>query len=129
MRPPAARNFVPESRKTQEQRRPRLQETQPRFTPAHMMSADLKKFTVLDQLAYAGQNPHGRMSLPLREVGELKRVHMGTGRSFNSSSVAAKPPRGLGKKEIGADMVHRTGTAIHITPNYRPGAGPVIRNY
>ena len=128
MRPPAARNFVPESMKNQEQRRPAFQETQPRFTPAPM-STHMRKFTALNQLTYAGQNPHGRMSLPLREVGELKRVQMGTGRSFNSSSVAAKPPRGLGKKEIGADMVHRTGTDIHITPNYRPGVGPVIRNY
>lgn len=127
MRPPALRNFVATS-KDDPQKRSTFGETQPRFTPAHM-SVYKKEFNVLTQLQSAIQNPHGRMSLPLRETGELRRVHMGTGRPFNSSSVPAKPPRGFGVTELGSDMLHRTGTDIHRHPNFRQGYGPTITNY
>ena len=105
MRPPANRNFAPEDAKASAPRTPTFYHAQPSFTipPASMRRTAP---AVISQMGFIPQPQTKNVSLPLREVNDLRRVYRGGGVPFSKSVAKAVPPSTL--KGVGADLASRT---------------------
>ena len=105
MRPPTNRNFVPEDAKAAAPRTPTFYHAQPSFTipPASMRRTAP---AVISQMGFIPQPQTKNVSLPLREVNDLRRVYRGGGVPFSKSVAKAVPPSTL--KGVGADLASRT---------------------
>ena len=112
MRPPANRNCVPEDSKASQPRPPTFYHAQPQFhvAPMSMHKAQLNTIT---QMGCIPQPHTNNVSLPLREISELRRVYRGTARSYDRGGIACIPPKTL--SGIGADLESRTNRG-----NYDP---------
>ena len=105
MRPPANRNFVPEDSKASQPRPPTFYHPQPQYgiAPMSMHKAQLRTIT---QMGCIPQPHTNNVSLPLREISAMRRVHRGTAKSYDRSGITCTPPRTL--SGIGADLESRT---------------------
>ena len=105
MRPPANRNFVPEDAKAAAPRTPAFYHVQPTFS---IPPASMRKTTpdVISQMGCIPQPQTKNISLPLREVNDLRRVYRGNGVPFSKSVAKAVPLNTL--KGVGADLASRT---------------------
>ena len=76
--------------------------------PASLFTKKIEKmnYSFFNQMGFIPQPQTKNVSLPLREVNDLRRVYRGGGVPFSKSAAKAVPPSTL--KGVGADLVSRT---------------------
>ena len=77
------------------------------------MSMHKAQLNTITQMGCIPQPHTNNVSLPLREISELRRVYSGTARSYDRGGIACIPPKTL--SGIGADLESRTNRG-----NYDP---------
>ena len=127
MRPPANRNFVPTERDAAKPIAPTFYTAQPKFSIAPV-SMFYEPENTLTPLGSVPQPNHGKVSLPLRSVNELRRVVRGLGKHYDISTVAVRPPRGFPTSGLAyhEDRLNQRAGVSSYDPKQK---GPLVTSY